>query len=122
MIKKTDARRVRLRIARRVRARIPVTAERPRLSVHRSSEHVYAQVIDDVNHRTLVSASDLEPELRPLLAGMKKAQRAAKVGETVAQRALERGIATVVFDRGGYRYHGRVAAVAEAARKAGLSF
>ena len=122
MIKKTDARRVRLRIAHRVRARIPVSPERPRLSVHRSSEHVYAQVIDDVNHRTLVSASDLEPELRPLLAGLKKAQRAEKVGETVAQRALERGIVKVVFDRGGYRYHGRVAAVAEAARKAGLSF
>ena len=122
MYKKVDARAGRARRARRVRARIPVTAERPRLSVHRSSEHIYAQVVDDLHHRTLASASTLDPELRPLLAGLKKAQRAEKVGEAVAQRALDRGVRQVAFDRGGFGYHGRVQALAEAARKAGLSF
>jgi large subunit ribosomal protein L18 len=122
VITTVDARVGRTRRARRVRARIPVTAERPRLTVYRSSEHIYAQVVDDLRHRTLAAASSLEPELRPLLAGLKKAQRAEKVGEALARRALERGITKVAFDRGGFRYHGRVFALAEAARKAGLSF
>ena len=112
----------RVRRARRVRARIPVTSERPRLSIHRSAEHIYAQVIDDMHHRTLVAASSLEAELRPVLAGLKKTQRAEKVGETVAKRALEHGIGQVAFDRGSFLYHGRVQALADAARKAGLSF
>jgi len=122
MFTKTDTRVGRTRRARRVRARIPVTAERPRLSVHRSAEHIYAQVIDDLQHRTVASASTLDPELRPLLAGLKKTQRAEKVGEAVAQRAKEQGVTQVAFDRGGFGYHGRVQALADAARKAGLSF
>jgi large subunit ribosomal protein L18 len=122
VITKTDARKGRLRRARRVRARIPVTVERPRLSVHRSAEHIYAQIVDDTSHRTLVSASTLDAELRPLLAGLKKAQRAEKVGEAVARRALEHGVSKVAFDRGGFGYHGRIQALADAARKAGLSF
>lgn len=116
------AQAARLRRARRVRARIPVTNERPRLSIHRSAEHIYAQVIDDVNHRTLAAASSLEPELRPVLAGLKKTQRAEKVGEAVAKRALEQGIGQVAFDRGSFLYHGRIQALADAARKAGLTF
>jgi large subunit ribosomal protein L18 len=122
VIKKTDARAGRLRRARRVRARIPVSAERPRLSVHRSAEHIYAQVIDDLGHRTLASASTLDPDLRPLLAGLKKTQRAEKVGEAVARRALDGGVTKVAFDRGSFGYHGRIQALADAARKAGLSF
>jgi large subunit ribosomal protein L18 len=122
VITRTDARKGRLRRQRRVRARIPVTMERPRLSVHRSAEHIYAQVIDDIGHRTLVTASSLDPELRPLLAGLKKVERAGKVGEAVAKRALDRGVTKVAFDRGSFGYHGRVQALADAARKAGLSF
>lgn len=122
MYSKPDARVGRVRRARRVRARIPVSAERPRLSVHRSAEHIYAQVIDDERHRTLASASTLDPALRPLLAGLKKLQKAEKVGEAVAQRALEQGVTKVAFDRGGFGYHGRIQALADAARKAGLSF
>jgi large subunit ribosomal protein L18 len=105
-----------------VRARIPVNAERPRLSIHRSAEHIYAQVVDDIGHRTLATASSLDPDLRPLLAGLKKTQRAEKVGETVATRALAKGVTKVAFDRGSFGYHGRVQALADAARKAGLSF
>ena len=115
MITRTDARKGRLRRQRRVRARIPVTVERPRLSVHRSAEHIYAQVIDDDAGRTIA-------DLRPVLAGLKKVQRAEKVGETVARRALEQGVTKVAFDRGSFGYHGRVQALADAARKAGLSF
>ena len=122
MIKKINAQQGRLRRQRRVRARIPVTAERPRLSIHRSAEHIYAQVIDDIGHRTLVTASTLDPDLRPLLAGLKKTQRAEKVGETVATKALAQGVTKVAFDRGSFGYHGRVQALADAARKAGLSF
>jgi large subunit ribosomal protein L18 len=122
VITRVDARAARVKRARRVRARIPIAAERPRLTVYRSSEHIYAQVVDDEQHRTLVAASTLEPELRPLLAGLKKAQRAEKVGTTVAQRALERGIKRVAFDRGGFRYQGRIQALADAARRAGLDF
>jgi large subunit ribosomal protein L18 len=122
VITRIDARKGRLRRQRRVRARIPVTVERPRLSVHRSAEHIYAQVINDVDHRTIVTASTLDADLRPLLAGLKKMQRAEKVGETVARRALEQGVTKVAFDRGSFGYHGRVQALADAARKAGLSF
>ena len=92
------------------------------MSIHRSAEHIYAQVIDDIGHRTLVTASSLEPELRPHLAGLKKVERAEKVGEAVAKRALEHGVTKVAFDRGSFGYHGRVQALADAARKAGLSF
>jgi large subunit ribosomal protein L18 len=122
VITKASARQGRLRRQRRVRARIPINAERPRLSIHRSAEHIYAQVVDDIGHRTLVAASSLDPDLRPLLAGLKKTQRAEKVGETVASRALAKGVTKVAFDRGSFGYHGRVQALADAARKAGLSF
>lgn len=122
MIKTKDTRRARLRRARRVRARIPVNPERPRLSVFRSSEHIYAQVIDDSSHRTLATASTLDPAFRQSTEHLPKAAQAAKVGELLAQRVLALGISKVTFDRGGFIYHGRVQALAEAARSAGLSF
>ena len=95
-------------------------AERPRLNVFRSLNHVYAQVIDDSKGHTLAAASTLDPELRGRKDGMNKTQEAESVGESVAKRALTQGIISVVFDRGGYKYHGRVKALAEAARRAGL--
>jgi len=114
--KETLARR-----ANRVRRQIKSVANgRPRLSVHRSSKNIYVQVIDDVAGHTLVSASTMEADVRSL-DGDKKA-RAAKVGELLASRARLAGVSTVVFDRGGYDYHGRIAALADAARKAGLEF
>lgn len=110
----------RLRRHRRVRKGVRGTPERPRLSVFRSSRHMAAQVIDDTAGVTLVSASTLEPGLRTANGGNVAA--AAGVGTVVAERALTAGISAVVFDRGGYRYHGRVAALADAARRAGLEF
>ncbi|MCK2236868.1 MULTISPECIES: 50S ribosomal protein L18 [unclassified Crossiella] len=104
----------------RLRKKISGTPERPRLVVTRSSRHVVAQVIDDLAGHTLASASTLEADIRAL-DGDKKA-RAAKVGELVAARAKEAGVAKVVFDRGGYDYHGRIAALADAAREHGLEF
>lgn len=99
------------------------TSERPRLSVFRSSRHMVAQVVDDARGVTLVSASTLEPGLRAANGGYGgNVAAAAGVGTVVAERALEAGISAVVFDRGGYRYHGRVAALADAARRAGLEF
>jgi large subunit ribosomal protein L18 len=106
----------------RVRYRVDGTAERPRLAVYRSLNHIYCQVIDDAGRRTLVAASDLEADLRAKRDGKKKSEVAALVGETVAKRAIDKGISAVVFDRGGFRYHGRVKALAEGARKGGLSF
>jgi large subunit ribosomal protein L18 len=106
---------------RRVRARVAGTPTRPRLAVFRSLSHMYAQVIDDEVGRTLASASTLEPALRSERQG-NKTEQAKLVGRTVAERALAKGIETVVFDRGGFLYHGRVAAVADAAREAGLKF
>jgi large subunit ribosomal protein L18 len=108
----------------RVRARVKGSSARPRLNIYRSNLHIYAQVIDDDRLTTLVSASTLDPQVRTVLqqGHMPKVQQAALVGTLVAQRALERGIQAVVFDRGGYRYHGRVKALAEAARAAGLKF
>ncbi|MCL4508122.1 MAG: 50S ribosomal protein L18 [Chloroflexi bacterium] len=122
MIKGKDYRAIRLRRARRVRARIPVTAERPRLTVHRSHTHIYAQVVNDSNHSTLATASTLDPDLRGDVTGLSKKDRAAKVGELVAKRALAAGITKVAFDRGGFAYHGRIQALADAARQAGLDF
>lgn len=110
----------RLRRHRRVRKGVRGTPERPRLSVFRSSRHMAAQLIDDTAGVTLVSASTLEPNLRAANGGNVAA--AAGVGTVVAERALTAGITAVVFDRGGYRYHGRVAALADAARRAGLEF
>ena len=104
----------------RVRRKVAGTAERPRLSVTRSSRHIVAQLVDDLSGRTLASATSLEADVRAL-DGDKKA-KAAKVGELVAARAKNAGISAVVFDRGGNAYHGRIAALADAAREAGLEF
>ena len=104
----------------RLRKNISGTAEIPRLVVHRTSRHMHAQLIDDVAGHTLAAASTIEPEVRAL-DGEKK-DRGARVGELIAERAKAAGISTVVFDRGGYVYHGRVAALAEGAREGGLEF
>ena len=106
----------------RVRNKVSGTAERPRLNVYRSLNNIYAQVIDDVNGTTLVSASTQEKAVAELVKGKNKTEAAKVVGETVAKRALEKKIEEVVFDRGGYLYTGRVQAVAEGARAAGLKF
>jgi large subunit ribosomal protein L18 len=107
----------------RVRAKVKGTLARPRLNVFRSSAHIYAQVIDDNYGRTLVAASDLEEAVRERAgSGATKSARAKAVGEIVGERAKEAGIESIVFDRGGYLYHGRVKAVAEGAREAGLQF
>ena len=111
----------RLRRHRRVRKKVHGTAERPRLAVHRSNKHITVQVIDDDSGRTIASASTTEPEVRGSGSGATVAA-ATKVGQVVAQRAKAAGVDKVVYDRGGYVYHGRVAAVAEAAREAGLEF
>ncbi len=106
----------------RVRRRVQGTPERPRLAVYRSLLHIYAQVIDDVDGRTLVAASDVEKDMRGQGSGKKKSEVATLVGSLVAQRARSAGIGRVVFDRGGYPFHGRVKALAEAARAGGLEF
>jgi len=103
-----------------VRKKVQGTAERPRLNVFRSMKHIYAQVIDDRLGRTLVSASTLDPAIREELNGLKKTEQARIVGRLVGQRTVETGITAVVFDRGGYKYHGRVRALADGAREAGL--
>ncbi|MCF8364829.1 MAG: 50S ribosomal protein L18 [Bacteroidales bacterium] len=108
----------RLRIKQRIRKTLTGTPECPRLSVFRSNKEIYAQVIDDLNSKTLVSASSQSKEL----SEGTKIDQAAKVGMDVAKKALDAGIETIVFDRGGYLYHGRVKALAEAARKGGLKF
>ena len=107
-----------------LRKRIAGTAERPRLVVYRSARHIYAQVIDDTSKTTLAAASDLVPRKTPPADAPKgkKRDRAKQVGVIVAKKCLEKGIAQVVFDRGGYRYHGRVSSVATGAREAGLKF
>ncbi len=107
---------------RRIRGKISGTSERPRLNVFRSLEHVYAQVIDDVAGHTLVSASTVDKGLSAELEGKSKSERAGLVGKTVAERAKAQGIESVVFDRGGYLYHGRIKALAEGAREGGLKF
>jgi len=106
---------------RRVRKRISGSAERPRLAVFRSNRHLYAQLINDLDGRTIVSASTMDPVLKSGAKGA-TAETAVKVGKLVAERALEKGVKTVVFDRGGFRFHGRVKALADAAREQGLSF
>jgi large subunit ribosomal protein L18 len=111
-------RQARLRRRRRVRAKVSGTAERPRLSVYRSNRGVFAQLIDDRSGRTLAAVNWTEPELRE----MKATEQAKRAGELLASRAKEAGIETCVFDRGGYQYHGRVRALAEGAREAGLRF
>ncbi|MCL6444697.1 MAG: 50S ribosomal protein L18 [Alicyclobacillus sp.] len=122
MISKEDRNRSRARRHLRVRKRISGTAERPRLNVFRSNKHIYAQVIDDTTGTTLVSASSLDPEFRQEGGNGSTVEAARRVGSLVAKRALQKGLSSVVFDRGGYLYHGRVQALADAAREAGLQF
>jgi len=112
----------RRRIHVRTRKNIAGTAERPRLSVHRSARHIRAQVIDDQSARTVVSASSLDKEVRQLIKGGGNIAASKVVGKVIAERARAKGVEKVVFDRGGYQYHGRVQALAEAAREAGLKF
>ena len=122
-IKTKDDRRA--RIALRLRKRISGTTERPRLSVFRSVSHIYAQVIDDVSGQTLVAASTVEPSLKSAFAKDVRGgntEGAQTIGKTIAERAMAKGITRVVFDRNGFLYHGRIRAVADAARKAGLEF
>jgi large subunit ribosomal protein L18 len=112
----------RVRRHTRVRKNLVGTTERPRLNVFRSLSAIYAQVIDDQTGRTLLSASTVDHELREKMKGLKKAEQAKLVGQTVAERAKDKGIQAVVFDRGGYRYIGRIKALADGAREAGLQF
>jgi large subunit ribosomal protein L18 len=112
----------RRRIHRRVRTRVRGTPERPRLCVYRSLRHISAQVIDDLAGRTLVSASSNDSEGRKVVKGGGNVAAARAIGKLIAERAIARGISQVVFDRGGYKYHGRVKALADAAREAGLKF
>ena len=118
MINRPDTRGQRIKRHARVRGKISGTAERPRLSVFRSEKNIYAQIIDDVAGNTLVAASSVEKDFGP---GSNK-EAARKVGKLVAERALAKGIETVVFDRGGYVYHGRVQELADGAREGGLKF
>ena len=119
MVKKPDSNKARLKRHMRVRAKISGTPERPRLSVFRSAKHIYAQIIDDVNGVTLASASSLDKAIEGYGGNV---TAASAVGKLIAERALAKGIENVVFDRGGYLYHGRVQALAEGAREGGLKF
>ena len=119
---KDEPRVARCRRHARVRAKVEGTTSSPRLCVFRSSNHIYAQIINDSRGHTLTSASTLDPEIKGDAIGKAKTGKAELVGSLVAKRALSKGINHVVFDRGGYKYHGRVKALAEAARQAGLKF
>jgi len=122
MIKKIDKNSVRVSRHNKIRLSLSGTSERPRLCVYRSTSNIYAQIIDDTKGVTLVSASSLEKALANDIKGKTKSEISTIIGETIAKRAIEAGIKTVVFDRGGYLYTGRVKAVAEGARSAGLEF
>ncbi len=122
MVKANTVREARYRRHERVRKRVEGTPERPRLSVFRSLGHIYAQVIDDRHGATLAAASSLEPDIKTKVSEENKIAIARIVGRRVAERAREKGITQVVFDRGGYLYHGRVKALAEGAREGGLQF
>lgn len=117
-----ERRLARIRRHARVRNKVSGTAGRPRLDVFRSLRHISAQIIDDTRGHTLVAASTVEPEVQERVAGMKKAEQARVVGEILAQRAIATGIKQVIFDRGGYEYHGRVQSLADGARAGGLEF
>jgi large subunit ribosomal protein L18 len=105
-----------------IRKRVNGTPERPRMSVFRSLKHIYVQVVDDQTHKTLVATSTLDEAVKGELGGLKKKDRAKKIGAAIAKRCLEKGISQVVFDRNGFIYHGRVSALADGAREAGLKF
>jgi large subunit ribosomal protein L18 len=122
MITKGDKNKARLKRHLRVRKKIQGTTERPRLNIFRSSKHMYAQLIDDVKGVTIAAASTQDKELRENIGNGGNAEAAAKVGALIAERAKQAGVVQVVFDRGGYLYHGRVKALADAAREAGLEF
>jgi len=122
MVKKESRQKVRVKKHNRMRNRFSGTAERPRLAVFRSNNHMYAQIIDDTVGNTLVAASTLEKSVGSELKKTNDVEAAAYVGTVIAKRALEKGIKTVVFDRGGFIYQGKIAALADAAREAGLEF
>ncbi len=122
MIKHKDRNESRRRRHLRIRRTVRGDADRPRLSVFRSLGHIYAQVIDDQRQRTVAAASSLDPEIRTEAAKAKKAEAGRLVGRLIARRAKEKGVRWVVFDRGGYLYHGRVKALADGAREGGLEF
>ena len=122
MVNKKDKNIQRLKRHTRVRAKISGTTERPRLAVYRSNAHIYAQIIDDTVGNTLVSASTMDKEVKAACGRTDNVEAAAQVGSFIAKRALDKGIKTVVFDRGGFLYAGKVKALAEAAREAGLEF
>lgn len=119
---KQSTREARQRRHRRVRQTVSGTSDRPRLSVFRSLEHVYAQIIDDVAGTTLAAASTVDAEVKGKIAGKSKSEEAIFVGQAIAERAIAKGITSVVFDRGGFLYHGRVKALADGARAGGLQF
>ena len=122
MVSKESKTEVRRNKHRRIRNHLVGTPERPRLCVFRSNNHIYAQIIDDTQGRTLVSASTLQKEVKAELEKTNNVEAASYIGTVIAKRALEKGITKVVFDRGGFIYHGKVAALADAAREAGLDF
>lgn len=113
---------MRLKRKQRIRRKLSGTAARPRLSIFRSARHIYGQIIDDTQGRTLVAASTLSPELKGQLGGLKKVDAAKAVGRLLAEKAKQAGIVAVVFDRNGFLYHGRVKALADSAREHGLAF
>jgi large subunit ribosomal protein L18 len=122
MSRKVNREMARRRRHLRVRKKIQATKDRPRLSVFRSLRHIRAQVIDDTEGHTLAAASTLDKEIQDQIKGLKKAEQARVVGETLARRAKARGVEKVIFDRGGHKYHGRVRSLAEGARAEGLEF
>ena len=122
MVSKESRTEVRVKKHKRIRNRFAGTAERPRLAVFRSNNHMYAQIIDDTVGNTLVSASTLQKEVKAELEKTNNVDAAAYLGKVIAQRALEKGIKEVVFDRGGFIYQGKIQALADAAREAGLEF
>ncbi|QDG54919.1 50S ribosomal protein L18 [Persicimonas caeni] len=122
MLKKRELKSKRQRRKRSIRKKILGTPNRPRLSVYRSNKHIYAQVIDDINGHTVASASTVDKEMRDDVADLEKEEQARQIGKRLAERVKEKGIEKVVFDRNGFIYHGRVAAVADGAREGGLEF
>ncbi|MCH5257914.1 MAG: 50S ribosomal protein L18 [Lachnospiraceae bacterium] len=122
MVSKESRQKVRVKKHRRMRNRLSGTSQRPRLAVFRSNNHMYAQIIDDTVGNTLVAASTLEKAVKAELEKTNNVDAAAYLGTVIAKRAIEKGIKTVVFDRGGFIYHGKIAALADAAREAGLEF